>query len=620
MNKKISPNRQNAKLKSKKEKEKKPKKENKAKTRPIIKKSFPLPPQPENFKQINHLYDTGKLELVDYKGNITECNIYGVPNKKFLRDITGIISYKERLNKGFIKEIKYNSNKSLYIPKNLHFEGSPMFPRPLSLPFVSQLEDPQKLVDQVKKEKRAKVLLNKKLFSLNKPMKDLGAIPNFICHKIGKNSPDERNYLIKKIDDYIYEQKIDHYLKSDYVQKSPVIKSLNKYKKKLKENMTNELYNGKKISFTNKKDLMVKYDSIRKAIYHNGLKNRNILNNLEENNKVINYDIYKKLYKIKGVGNKNSIFKKSNMLLNGDELLNNKNNNYNNTDYHQLSYSVENEKYKTLYSQRKDNKYINSIMTKTFSVFNKNNKKDNDINKEKDRLRKQYNSEYFMNTDENFKKTLTTEFDKNNEESLTINTFYLNNDKLNTIYNNNKNLYTPSNLFLKSKNCLSNYKGFNTDKFNKTLNSFSRTTRTSLTKIKNYDKNNNIITYTEKENEKDNYSNLSEEGKKNDNNYTNKFKIGFNFKSIKDLSEKASKEKDLLKGYTINEVRIEKKVKIYKNKKRDMTLKHYMNELELIKKVNKIHLEKEKRININRDNMLKKKIEGKKILELNLNK
>ncbi len=60
-----------------------------------------------------------------------------------------------------------------------------------------------------------------------------------------------------------------------------------------------------------------------------------------------------------------------------------------------------------------------------------------------------------------------------------------------------------------------------------------------------------------------------------------------------------------------------KEFKIYKNKKKDSSLKHYINELKLIQKVNKIQVEKEKRINLFRDNLLKKKLEGKKILEQN---
>ena len=57
-----------------------------------------------------------------------------------------------------------------------------------------------------------------------------------------------------------------------------------------------------------------------------------------------------------------------------------------------------------------------------------------------------------------------------------------------------------------------------------------------------------------------------------------------------------------------------------RKKKKDTTLIHYLNELELNKKVNKIAFEKEKRMNIFRDNLLKKKLQGKKIFEFNYQK
>ena len=76
----------------------------------------------------------------------------------------------------------------------------------------------------------------------------------------------------------------------------------------------------------------------------------------------------------------------------------------------------------------------------------------------------------------------------------------------------------------------------------------------------------------------------------------------------------------MLKGFLSPKIRDVKEFKIQKNKKKDTTLKHYIDELELIKKVNKIQLEKEKRINAFRDNLLRKKIEGKIIFEFNQKK
>ena len=44
-------------------------------------------------------------------------------------------------------------------------------------------------------------------------------------------------------------------------------------------------------------------------------------------------------------------------------------------------------------------------------------------------------------------------------------------------------------------------------------------------------------------------------------------------------------------------------IKFSKIKKKDLSLKHYLNELEIIKKVNIIALEKEKKINLFKDNL-----------------
>ena len=584
-------NNKNSTNKSKIKKDKKqPTKGSKNTSKPsrIVKKSFPLPPQPENYKQINEIYDIGKLELVDYKGNITECDIYGEPKKKFFQNITGITSFRDRICKGLINECKLK-NKSLYIPKTNNFEGSYMFPRPISLPFVGQIENPRKLVNEVKKEGRVKVEKNRNIFSLRKPLNDNNTIPSFICQKIGENFPNNKHYLIKLIDNFISKKKKEHKYDEDYLQRSPSIKALNNYKRKLKENMTNELYNGKIISPPKQKDLLLKYNSIRKAIYNNGLKNSSIKNN---DNRMVNFDTYKKLYKIKGVGNADNIFKNPNVvkmysLQNHKDITEEKN----------LSYSLEKNKFQVLFSKKSE---INPML-KTFSSFNrvKKFKLIEDKSKEKNKSKND-----LISNEEKFKKTLTTEFDK---ESL-ANTFYVNNDFYQN-FKNNMNLYTPNNLY-NNKNLNNNIKV----NFNKTMNTFYKNKNNNLSK---FSANKNIDNFNN--NDKDNYSYISEE-KKNAK-FDIKFNPGYNFCSIRDINKKVLKENDLLRGYITPENKNDlKEFKIYKNKKKDSTLKHYMNEMELIKKVNKIAVDKERRINIFRDNMLKKKLEGKKILEQNQRK
>ena len=565
----------------------------------FIKKTFPLPPQPENYKQINEMYDIGKLELVDYKGTITECNIYGSPKKRFFTDITGINNFKERLQKGLIKELKYK-NKSLYIPKTLNFEGSMMFPRPISLPFVNQTEKAEKLVNTVKKEGRLFELKNKKIFSLKKPLKDNNIIPSFICHKIGKNNPNDRNKLIKLIDNYISEQKEEHKLESNYIKKAPSIKALKKYKKKLNENMTNDLYNGKLIPPTDQKDIMLKYTSIRKAIHNNGIKNskKKLLQNFDIS-KMVNYEIYKKLYKIKSVGDKNNIFKHP-------EMLTTFSSEYNNTlkDVN-LTESNEEINYRTFIP----NESQKNSMNKTHSSYTKIKYKLSN-NKNKQNLKD--NNEYTID-DDKFKKTITTVFDKNNDESLT-NTFNVNNEKVNSI----KKLYIPNklNFNLKNKNTF-----LNSEKYNKTTSTFYKNIKQRLSKLKdNESKENNSNINTIKDKDKDNYSYTSED-KKDENNIIKKYQLGHNFRTIKDIRKLTEHENNLLKGYVSPEViNNYRPMKFSKIKKKDLSLKHYLNELELIKKVNIIALEKEEKINQFKDSLLRKKLEGKKILEYNYKK
>ena len=575
-----------------------PKSEKKVKNKAAkyIKRTFPLPPQPENFKQINELCDIGKLELVDYKGTITECNIYGSPKKKFFTDITGINNFKERLQKGLIKELKYK-NKSLYMPKTLNFEGSMMFPRPISLPFVNQTEKADKLVDTVKKEGRIFELKNKKIFSLKKPLKDNNIIPSFICHKIGKNNPNDRNKLIKLIDNFITEKKEEHKLESDYIHRAPSIKALKNYKKKLNENMTNDLYNGKIIAPTNQKDIMLKYNSIRKAIYNSGIKNskKKLLQNFDIS-KIVNYETYKNLYKIKGVGDKNNIFKHPEMLT----TFSSENNTLKDVN---LTDSNEDINYRTfLPNERQKNS-----MNKTHSSYTKIKYKLSN-NKNKPILKD--NNEYTID-DDKFKKTITTVFDKNNDESLT-NTFYVNNEQVNSI----KNLYIPNKFNFNLKN---KYNILNSEKYNKTTSTFYKNKKQRLSKLKDNDsKDNNSNINTIKD--KDNYSYTSED-KKDENSMLKKYQLGHNFRTIKDIKKIAEHENDLLKGYVSPEVINDyRPMKFSKIKKKDLSLKHYLNELELIKKANIIALEKERKINLFKDNLLRKKLQGKKILEYNSKK
>ena len=116
--------------------------------------------QPENYKQIAVDNDSGKRELEDYHGLKIPCDIYGLPLKKYFNDISGVADYNLRLRKNLIKQIKYDT-KNLYTPITAKFEGSSMFPRPISIPFVNQNKDSNILFKEIKTEKRMTEKKNK---------------------------------------------------------------------------------------------------------------------------------------------------------------------------------------------------------------------------------------------------------------------------------------------------------------------------------------------------------------------------------------------------------------------------------------------------------------------------
>lgn len=71
------------------------------------------------FKQIYFNEHNGKLFILDSKNNHYHCNLYGEKKPKFLPNITGFSTYKER-----VEEHKQNLNlnntldKSLYRPQH----------------------------------------------------------------------------------------------------------------------------------------------------------------------------------------------------------------------------------------------------------------------------------------------------------------------------------------------------------------------------------------------------------------------------------------------------------------------------------------------------------------------
>ena len=200
--------------------------------------------QRENYKQINEDNDSGKRVLVDYNGAEISCDIFGLPSKKYVNDISGAADYNLRLRKNLIKRIKYDI-KNLYTPITAKFEGSSMFPRPISIPFVNQEKDSEILFKKIKLEKRMTEKKNKFILLLKKPPEDQKSIPSFICQQMHEENSQNKKYLINLIDDYVNKKKEQHKYEKNFEKKDKEIIALNNYKKILNDNMGNKLYSGK---------------------------------------------------------------------------------------------------------------------------------------------------------------------------------------------------------------------------------------------------------------------------------------------------------------------------------------------------------------------------------------
>ncbi len=256
----------------------------------------------ENYKQINEDFESGKTFLIDYKNSI-ESNKFGFPLTKFYPNVTGQLSYKSRINKNLIKDLKYETPQ--YLPNTPHLVGSSMCPRPLSIPFVNLKEKSEKIINNIKKEEIFNSLKNKNVFNLEKPMKDSKALPSYFCVKLGADSPKTRKYLIKMFDEEIQNKKKEYNNDPKYFLKDSSLIGLSNYKTYLQNNLTKNRFNGNKIPYTKQVDIYNKFKITKRLIKKEGWNKMH----LERQN--INHEVYTKLYQIRNVGDKNNIFKRN---------------------------------------------------------------------------------------------------------------------------------------------------------------------------------------------------------------------------------------------------------------------------------------------------------------------
>jgi len=510
----------------------------------------------ENYKQLNEDLESGKTFLIDYKNNRIEVNQFGIPIIKYYREITGQKPYKYRLDKGLIKEVKYEPPP--YLPNSPHLVGSSMFPRPLSIPFVNQSEKSKKLIDSIRQEEFFSTPKNKSVFEREKPMKDSKALPNYFCVKLGTNSPKIRKHLIKIFDENVENKKKEYNDDPRYYSKDSLIKGLTKYKDYFKNNLTKNLFNGNKIPYTNQKDINDKFKIIKKLIKKEGW------NKMHFKNKNFNYETYINLYKIKGVGDKSNIFKRNLSCINSLEIKGRNSEN-----------SINNEN-KSIIIRKKHNK-LNAII----SPRNMENSSNHIRNKRKQKIL--YNSSAVFNTNKDDSKfsSLQDNFNKSsNKYGSTVTTYYNYKNESKTIDNKNY-MYSP-----------------------KVFHYFHKSLSDHFTK----ENNNKNIDEDEKGVNEDEKSNIST-GEE----IINRRKI----KKLDEIRKNFEHENKLMKGYQpppeTEEVDAEETKMKPPKFVSPMTV--YKKEIEIFKKVNHIAYERELKKKIFDDKMLQKKLENKKIFE-----
>jgi len=508
----------------------------------------------QNYKQLNKDFESGKTFLIDYNNNKIECNQFGTPIIKYYREITGQKSFKSRLDKGLIKEVKYESPP--YIPNSPLLVGSSKFPRPLSIPFINQSEKSQKLIYEIKQGEFFSTPKNKSVFEKEKPIKDSKALPNYFCVKLGANSPIIRKHLIKIFDENIQNKKKEYNNDPKYYSNDSLIKGLTKYKNIFKDNLTKNLFNGNKIPFTKQKDIYDKFKIIKKLIKKEGW------NKMHSKKKNFNYESYINLYKIKGVGDKNNIFKRNLSCINSQLKSRNSRNSEN---------SINNENKSIII--RKKHKKLNAIITP------RNIESSSNYIKNRRKIKILSNSSSVFNTNKNDSKYSSFQDNINkssNKYGSTVTTNYYIKNESKTIDNKNY-MYSPRIIRYFHKSLSDHLAKENKDGEDKSVN----------------------------EDEKSNISSGEEK--------VNRSII----RKLDEISKSFEHESKLMKGYQpppeTEEIDFEE-IKMRPPKfVSPMTV--YKKEIEIFKKVNHLAYERELKKKMFDDKMLQKKLENKKIFE-----
>ena len=527
----------------------------------------------ENYKQINEDFESGKTFLIDYKNSL-ESNKFGFPLTKFYPNVTGQLSYKSRINKNLIKDLKYETPQ--YLPNTPHLVGSSMCPRPLSIPFVNLKEKSEKIINNIKKEEIFNKLKNKNVFNLEKPMKDSKALPSYFCVKLGADSPKTRKYLIKMFDEEIQNKKKEYNNDPKYFLKDSSLIGLSNYKTYLQNNLTKNRFNGNKIPYTKQVDIYNKFKITKRLIKKEGWNKMH----LERQN--INHEVYTKLYQIRNVGDKNNIFKRNFSNIDSFE------NKTGEENYNFISKEFEKDKsseinnnnnsYYVKINKENNTKILNALITpRDEDINHKTTKIKNKKSRQKIIYDKYPSFQNNLNKSNNkFGSTITTCFNYNNESQLSKN-----------IIPNKKELYSP-----------------------KLLHNFRRSLSNFISQKKNLEKNN------DDNNNEDIRENIKDEKLSNISYSQEVYHYQKRIRKLNDIKENCEHENKLIKGYQSSPESEEFEEITKKRPPRFMSpISVYKKEIEMFKKVNPIEYERQLKKKLFDDKMLMKKLQNKKIYE-----
>ena len=232
--------------------------------------------------------ENGELTLSDNYNNHYLCDLFGRIKKKFLPNVTGQVSYKERKIKTdeIYKMPKttnnfYPNEKGLieYYPQTRKFDGYFNFPRPLSPPFYN-------IPNYIMKDATKKELINhlEKYFS-NEDSKKFVRNKNFkpeVSYLTGDLNEfdvlkEDSEKILKLIKNTLNSIKEEYALKMNMFNNLPMVKALYQFRKYIKENKESILINNHRLRKPNS-TIKKKYDIVHSTLKNFGLRRDNFRN------------------------------------------------------------------------------------------------------------------------------------------------------------------------------------------------------------------------------------------------------------------------------------------------------------------------------------------------------